>query len=389
MNLPFSTDEYEARRTAVRAVLADRDISLLLVTQPANLNYLTGYEACWYPSRLPVGALIDRESTDVVVFDWDRHAGYVTTSVLASDVVLFRYGEAAATMAQYFSKRGLGGRSLAVEWSAPTPTAPVMTELAGQLMRTGISVVSGDWIVDNVRLYKSAAETACMRHAARMADNAMRRLWVELQPGITELEVSARLMQLLALEGSEIPATPVLVNSGPTAWRDVHAFPSTRRLEPGDLVTVDCCGVSRRYHANLGRSFVLGERETCAREIIAAGAGSLEVLCRQARLDEDPAPAMRAAEQHVRDRVPQQNIWWIGGYNLGISFPPSWVGHTYLANDGLQKCRLAEGAAFNFENVYSDPEEGFEGGCIDTVIMTRQGLEPLSGLPRQLLDVPA
>jgi hypothetical protein len=133
---------------------------------------------------------------------------------------------------------------------------------------------------------------------------------------------------------------------------------------------------------------VLGPSSTRARDIIENGAGSFEVLHSMAKLDSDPASAMAAADQYVRDRVPADNIWWIGGYNLGISLPPSWVGHTYLANDGLQKCRLAEGYVSNFENVYADREEGFEGGCIDTLVMTAQGLELLSALPRKLLDVP-
>jgi len=386
-SLPFSPQEYELRRAAVRAALAERDIDLLYVTQPSNLYYLTGYEASWYPPRLPVGALIDRDSSTVVILDWDRHAGYVKSCVLGDDFVLFRYGEAAEAISRFFASRGWLSRSLALEWSSPTPAAPVVGELARQLSAAGIRIDSGDWVVDNIRLYKSAAEIACVRKAAELADRAMSKLWRELRPGLSELEVSARMTELLAQQGSEIAAMPTLVNSGPNAWRDVHSFPSNRALQAGDILTVDCCAVVRRYHANLGRTFLLGSRTTRAREIIQNGAGSFEVLRSHARLDGDPAAAMAAAERYVRDRVPAENIWWIGGYNLGISFPPSWVGHTYLANDGLQKCRLANGCVFNYENVYSDREEGFEGGCIDTIVMTEAGLELLSTLPRQLLDV--
>jgi hypothetical protein len=388
IHLPFSIQEYKARRESVRAVMAERNIDLLYVTQPANLFYLTGYEASWYPPRLPVGALLDQHSQEVVILDWDRHAGYVRSCVLADDFVLFRYGESSDSIRRYCATRRWLNCTLALEWSSPNPAAPVMSELANSLTAAGLRIVSGDWLVDNLRLYESDAELDCVRQAAHIADRAMSQLWSELRPGLTEHAVSTRLTQLLAEQGSEVAATPTLVNSGPTAWRDVHSFPSNRVLQAGDVVTVDCCAVIKRYHANLGRTFVLGPGSTRARDVIGKGAGSFDVLRSEARLDADPAGAMAAAERYVRDRVPAENIWWIGGYNLGISFPPSWVGHTYLANDGLQKCRLAAGYVANFENVYMDRAEGFEGGCIDTLIMSGEGLRLLSTLPRQLLDVP-
>jgi hypothetical protein len=61
------------------------------------------------------------------------------------------------------------------------------------------------------------------------------------------------------------------------------------------------------------------------------------------------------------------------------------VGHTYLANDGLEKCRLLPGYVSNYENVFVDREDGFEAGNIDTMVMTEQGLEVLSSVPRGLL----
>jgi Xaa-Pro aminopeptidase len=67
--LPFAVEEFRARQARVRAELERRGIDVLFVTSPANLLYLTGYVASWYPPRLPVGAAITRADTDVVFFD--------------------------------------------------------------------------------------------------------------------------------------------------------------------------------------------------------------------------------------------------------------------------------------------------------------------------------
>jgi Xaa-Pro aminopeptidase len=363
----------------------DRGIDVLYVTSPANLCYLTGYEAIWYPSRLPLGLAVVRDGEQTVFFDWTRHHAYVSTRVLCGEIVLFDYGSASQTVLNAFSSRGWSQRVVAIERCSPSPAAPVMSELANLLEKAGATLVAGDWIVDQIRLYKSPTEVERVRRAAAIADDAMLQLGKDLKPGMTELEVSAHLTGLLAQRGSEIAAIPPLVNSGPTAWADTHAFPSRRKLEPGDVVAVDCCAVVDRYHANLGRTFSLGSPNPRAARLLALAADSILELQRLARLGEGPETAAAAAERFVRERIAAKHVWWVGGYALGIAMPPNWVGHTYLANDGVERCRWDPGYVSNFENVFIDAEEGFEAGTIDTVLMTDTGLEVLSSIPRVLL----
>jgi Xaa-Pro aminopeptidase len=387
VDLPFSSDEYRERAARVRSEMARRDLDVLYVTSPSNLMYLTGYEAIWYPWRLPVGVVVDRASDELLVFDWDRHEGFVRTHVLFDALVLFRYDDAVATVLRALADRGFAAGSVGLEWSGPTPMAPLLAEVGDGLRGLGADVRSGDWVVDSVRLYKSPAELDRIRRAGVIADEAFAALRRELRPGMTELEVSTRLVALLARYGSELAACQPLVSSGPTAWCDIHSFPSRRRLERGDVVTVDACAVVDRYHANLGRTFALGDVPPRARELIELAAGSLGELQRAARLGAGPETAAAAAERYVHDRVPAEQVWWIGGYALGLGFPPSWVGHTYLANDGLERCTLEPGYVSNFENVLFDREEGFALVTIDTLVTTEAGLELLSTVPRALLDV--
>jgi Xaa-Pro aminopeptidase len=384
-DLPFAVTEYRDRHARARVEMAARGMDLLYVTSPANLFYLTGYEAIWYPNRLPLGAVIDRLRPDVIFFDWSRHAGYVNTRVLCDEVVLIDYGHAPEQVANAFAEFGWRHRIVGIEWGSSNPAAPVMSSVADLLRQRGATLVSGDWVVDQVRLYKSPAEIERIRRAAIMADSAMLQLQGDLRPGMTELEVSARLAALLAGLGSEVAAMAPLVNSGPTAWSATHGFPTRRRLEAGDVVAVDCCAVVDRYHANLGRTFAVGAPNRRAAQMLEHAAGSIVELQRAARLGDGPEMAAAAADRSVREGISAENVWWIGGYSLGIAFPPSWVGHTYLANDGLEKCRLLPGYVSNYETVFIDEHDGFEAGSIDTVLMTEQGLEVLSNMPRGLL----
>jgi Xaa-Pro aminopeptidase len=120
--------------------MESRGIDVLYVTSPANLCYLTGYEAIWYPNRLPLGLAIARDQPEIVFFDWTRHHAYVTTRVLCDEIVLFDYGSAPRTVVEAFSARGWSGRIVALEWSSLNPAAPLTSELAGLLRNAGATL---------------------------------------------------------------------------------------------------------------------------------------------------------------------------------------------------------------------------------------------------------
>ncbi len=384
---PFSDAEYAARLAGVRESMAAAGLDVLYVTSPPNILYLSGYDAIWYPWRLPLGCAVVREPAQLLFFDWTRHEGYATLHARCDELVLFEYGSAPAEVAAAFRERGLGEATVGLERYGLNPVSPILDAVEAELSAGGATIAPGDWIVDDARLYKSPAELERIRAAGEIADTAMAALQERLRPGMTELQAAALLTTLLADGGSEVPATPPLVVSGPTAWVDTHSFPSRRVLEEGDTISIDCCAVIDRYHANLCRTFALGSPNAEAARMLDAAAGSVDELVRLAVLGEGPERAAAAAERWVHDRIPQEKIWWVGGYSLGLALPPSWVGHTYLANDGLSKVTWRPGYVSNYETVLVDKEGGFEACAIDTIVMTEEGLEVLSNLPRGLLEV--
>ena len=384
-SLTFSLPEYERRLDRVRSELRAADIDVLLVTSPSNLFWLTDYEASWYPPRLPVGVAVWADG-GTVFFDWTRHSEFLPFDALYDEAEFMDYGTAHVTVAAEIARRTPGGR-VALEWSSPTPVPGVMTGLAAELTGAGCTVVEGDWIVDGQRLFKSEAELERVYAAGRIADQTFHALQERVRPGMSELDVAALVTTLMSDLGGEVPAQHPLVAAGPTAWRDVHSFPSRRPLETGDIVSIDASAVVDRYHVNLCRVFSLGGPHQRASELLAAASASLQSLCESAREGADPAVAMAAAELTLREAVPAEDIWWTGGYALGISFPPSWVGHTYLANDGPRRITLDQGYVSNFESILRDRRAHHEAAAIDTVVMDGGRLRALSEIPRELLII--
>jgi Xaa-Pro aminopeptidase len=382
--LPFPEAEYRDRARRVREEMERRGVDVLFVMSPANLCYLTGFESIWYPPRAPLGVVVARTDEHLVCLDYERHETLVRRTALLDDAVFYRYEEALDTIAAAFLERAWNTGTIGIEWWTQTPGGPLVRETAERLGALGADVVSGDWIVDHVRAVKSDAEIACVRRAAEIVDAAFADVLDNLRPGQTELQIAARLDAVMADHGGESAAIRTMVSAGPDVWCRTHSAPSRRPVETGDVMYIDACGVVKRYHADLCRTVSIGRDHPEVRAILEQTSGSVEEVKRAVRAGDPLDVAQRVAEEYVFSRFPREQVWWVGGYSLGIAVPPSWVGHTYLSNDAFETFTWEPGYVSNYENVLFDRTRGFTASYMETLLMTEDGIETLSRHPREL-----
>ena len=381
---PFSDEEYRGRAARVREEMRRRSVDVLLVLSPPNLYYLTGFESIWYPLRAPVGALIAADSDAVVFVDYERHQTLVEQVALYDDAVFYDYATAVDQICEAIRDRGWASATIGVERWTVSPGAPLVDRIARAIGDVGARVVDGDWIVDRVRLVKSEAELVSVRRAAQIVDTAVSSLGEFVRPGRTELEIAAHLDSVMAGLGGEVPAIRTMVSAGPEVWCRTHSPPSTRPVEAGDVMYVDCCGVFNRYHVDVCRTFAIGRDHPEARTILEQTAHSVEEVIAAVRQGDPLDVAQRVAEDYVFSRFPRERVWWVGGYALGIAMPPNWVGHTYLSNDAFEEFTWEPGYTTNYENILFDRDAGYTASYMETLVMTEHGIEPLSELPRTL-----
>ena len=382
---PFPETEYRDRARRVREEMEGRDVDVLFVMSPANLCYLTGFESVWYPPRAPLGVVVSRHDEHLVFLDYERHETLVRETAVFDDAVFYRYEEALDSITRAFRDRGWAEGSVGIEWWTQSPGAPLVRETAERLDALGARIVVGDWIVDRVRAVKSDAELACVRRAAEIVDVAFADLLESVRPGRTELQIAARLDSVMADQGGEAAAIRTMVSAGPDVWCRTHSPPSQRPVEVGDVMYVDACGVVARYHADLCRTVAIGRDHEEARRILEHTARSVDEVKRAVRPGDPLDVAQRAAEAWVFSRIPREQVWWVGGYALGLALAPSWVGHTYLSNDAFESFTWEPGYVTNYENIVFDRERGFTASYMETLLMTTGGIETLSRHPRELV----
>jgi Xaa-Pro aminopeptidase len=199
---------------------------------------------------------------------------------------------------------------------------------------------------------------------------------------MTELEAWSEMMHAMAAAGGEPAALHELAVIG--TFGTGHSISSRRQLQPGDWLHVDPCGVFERYHANRSGLYFLGEPPQEAVELMSVLAGAFDVLCGVARGGTPVAEVTTA----LREYYVEHGIWdlkgntWVGGYELGASFPPDWVGEwLFTVNDDAPEGVFEAGMVTNFESIIGL-------GLLDTLIYESDGARTLSKVPYDIVAVP-
>lgn len=241
------------RASSLLARFAEHALEALLITHAADVFYLSGF-------RGSSGSLLLSADRRIVVTDFRYRTQVaeqapdwlpVETATGRSQV------ETTAELIREHGWRRVGFQADQVTFHQWEKLREGCTEAVTLTPTTG-------WVAEQ-RQVKDAGELARIRHAAAVADEAMRFAAELLRPGLSEREAKAELEHHLVRSGAERPSFETIVASGPNGAMP-HAPVSDRRLATGDLVTIDLGAVVDGYCSDLTRTFAVGD---CSAELTA------------------------------------------------------------------------------------------------------------------------
>ncbi len=293
-----SVDAGQRRRDLIRALLDEDKVDGLLVTSPANIAYLSGFDGS--NGALYVSA--SDSADDVIATD-----GRYTIQVAAQAPDLPAIIDRATISALVRGLSGHGITTLQVEDALSIQALAAVSEL----IRT---VVPGSGIVESLRAVKDAGEIATIERACGITAAAFEKLFAEMCEGWTEIQAARRLEQFFGEMGADDRAFETIVGAGAHSAIPHHQ-PTTRPLARGDLVVVDAGARVGGYHADMTRTVVIGR---------PAEAWQLEI-------HECVRVAQASALSRVRDGATQLEIDaaardHIAGAGFGDSYPHG-LGH--------------------------------------------------------------
>ncbi len=394
MELGFSLAEYEQRLQAIRERMAADKIDLLWLMAPESLYYVSGYTCEWYQAQSPrqwpatSGIAIHVDQDRFILFDTPSEqvmSKFVTCSRDTRIFPIDNRRDGIGFIIDELTAEGWLGGTVAMELHSYRPNPAISARFRAAFEGAGASVTDGSDILREIRWIKSPQEIAHLEHAARITDIGIEAARNAIRPGVTELDVYAEMIHAMAKAGGENPSITLPVLSGAKA-NTGHALASRKVIMAGEQVNVDVCGVYWRYHANAARSFYVGEPPRDVLEYHARSSGVFDVIADILQPGLTVGELVRAARAYYDDAGIWSDAGWVGGYELGIGFPPDWVGNfVYEMSDADSERVFEPRTCVNFESQFFSPRMSGITYYICTLLFGEDAAELPIRAPRELV----
>lgn len=338
---PFSRDEYADRLNRVRSAMEARGIEALVIGDPSNINWLSGYDAWSFytPQIMVVGLGIE---PTWIGREMDAGAAAFTTYLTSEQVVPFpetlvqqKGVHPAQFMGDWMVSKGLNGKRIGYESDVYYLTSAAVDHLKAKLPNS-IWADCGK-LVNWQRLTKSPAEIVMLQQAAIIAGKAMQVAYDGVRPGVRQCDlmadITATMIRGTPEFGGDLPALHPLVLAGEAA-ATAHPMWTDAPFEQDQTIAFELGGCRKRYNAGLARTVHIGKPpEKLLTTAKAVGEGMDEVLStmRAGALCCD----VHAAWQAVLDRYGLEKKSRIG-YSIGVAYAPDWGEHTISFRPGDQ-----------------------------------------------------
>jgi ectoine hydrolase len=386
---PFARSEYEGRVERVKARMEEHGVDVLVSADPANMNYLTGYDASSYyvPQAVVVAHALDEPLW--VGRDMDGACAMVTTHLDENHILGYgdEYVVDPATrhpmtfLAEALAERGLGDGRIGTEEDSicftPRGLAAIETALPDA------TLVDADLLVNWVRTVKSDAEIEVMREAGRIANDAMATATEVIRPGVRECDAAADVYHKLIAGNSEFGGSEPIRPSMPSGEKTAtpHLSWTDNPYANDTAVNIELGGCRHRYHVGLSRTIYLGTPPDSLKQLAEVTVAGFDAML------ERVGPGVTC---HDVATVFYDHIESLGyskdsrcGYGIGIGYPPAaWIERT---------TSLAKGDQTPLErNMTLHVVLGMwlgTGGFMFTeaIAVTDDGYESLSSFQRELL----
>jgi len=384
--LAFSRAEYAARVAKTRAAMEARGIALLIVCDPSNMAWLTGYDGWSFYTHQCVllslegepvwwGRAIDLPGAQrTVTMSNDHIIGYDDTYVQNPEK------HAMEALAGLILERDWGKAIIGVEMENYYFSAAAYLTLVKHLPDATFHDATA--LVNWQRAVKSAVEIEYMRRAARIVEQMHEIIFERAEPGLPKHKLVAEIYHA-AISGADghwgdYPAIVPIVPSGLDATA-AHLTWDDRPLATGETTFFEIAGVHRRYHCPQSRTLFLGDLPQKYRDAEIAVLSAVEAALEVAK------PGNRCEDVAIAFNETLNRFGFVKesrcGYPIGLSYPPDWGERTMSFRRG-DETMLEPGMTFHLMPALWLDDGGLE--ISESILITDHGVECFTETPRRM-----
>jgi len=379
--LCFPLAEYQHRLNELRERMQERLLDAVVISDPENLFYLTGYQTTGYSyfqalvvplEGEPISITRELEASNMVHRTWVEEARCYTDT-----------GDAIQELFNIIKDLGLEHKYIGYERNSYFFPAYQQDRFHNHMQAGEGNLLDCYGIVEEGRICKSAAEIELMRSVAKVTEAGMQAAIEATEVGVTENEIAAAACAAMFSAGGEYPAVLPYITSGPRSMIG-HATWEGRTVQAGEHVFLEMAGCIKRYHTAMMRTVLLGEKSPAMQ---SAEASMLEALDAAHNLIR-PGVMVSDVDKCVRDIICRNdvgaNLLTRAGYSIGIAFAPSWDEGYIMSLKQGDETVLKPGMTFHLLPWMWGVEGDKTCGISDTILVTETGCESFFTLPREM-----
>ena len=383
----FEKSEFQERVRKVKEAMYHQGLEVLLVSDPANMNYLTGYDGWSFYVHQGVIVAVDQEEPIWFGRQQDSNGARLTTWLTPENVhgyadhyVQSKLRHPMEFVAQLLAANKWEKRNLGVEMDNYYFTAMCLEQLRVHLPHAHIN--NANCLVNWVRAIKSEQEIAYMKMAARIVENVMQTAVEAIEPGVREGDAAAKVLhaQISGTDdftGDYSAINPIMPSGIRTST--AHLSWTDRTYERGEIVLLELSGCKHRYHAPLSRTVMIGtpprQLEDIAKVVIDGLNRTIEFI--------KPGVTAEEVEEKWRSAIAESRVVKESriGYSYGLNYPPDWGEHTISLRPGDKNILKPNMTLHVMPGIWLD-QFGFE--CSEPIRVTENGCEPFVAFDRRL-----
>ncbi|HBB84388.1 MAG TPA: ectoine hydrolase DoeA [Sulfitobacter sp.] len=382
----FTNSEYQRRVDRTRKTMAARNMDAIVVSDPSNMSWLSGYDG-W--SFYVYQAVIVTHEGEPVWWGRGMDALGARRTVFMEDDCIRGYDDSYVQnpekhpmedLSALLSEMGLENARIGVEMDNYYYSARAHDTLKTKLPKA--TFMDATALVNWERAVKSEREIEYMERAARIVEEMHVRILEVAVPGMRKNDLVAEIYAtgIRGAQGfwGDYPAIVPMAPSGMDATAP-HLTWDDRPMQPNEATFFEIAGAHRRYQCPQSRTLFFGDVPQKYRDAESAVLDAIDAGLEQAKPGNKAEDIANAFNKTLNKAGFEKDSRC--GYAIGISYPPDWGERTISFRRG-DTTILEPGMTFHFMPALWLDDGGLE--ITEPIRITETGHECFCTTPRKL-----
>lgn len=256
--LTFSDAEFERRLSGLRQIMAAKGLDAVILTSYHGIKYYSDFLYTTFGRNYAL--VVTQEQSVTVTANID--AGMPWRTSYGDNIVYtdWKRDNFYYALQEALKRAGVQAKRIGVEDDA----LPLMTRQRIQDAFPGAELADVSQEAMRQRMIKSDEEIEVIKHGARIGDLGGEAIKAAIREGITEYEVALVGVEAMTHEiaktfpDREVRDTWVWFQSGINT-DGAHNWATTRKLQRGDILSLNCFPMTSGYYTALERTMFLGQ----------------------------------------------------------------------------------------------------------------------------------